>query len=79
MQLEKENMDEHMLRHEALMLAKRCYSGKYISEATITSFDKNDPSSAVVAGCLAKLDATKQAIGIKWQFNLFNDCVTNHE
>jgi hypothetical protein len=65
MQLEKENMDEHMLRHEALMLAKRCYAGKYISEATITSFDKSDPSSAVVAGCLAKLDATKHAMGIQ--------------
>merc|ERR1712032_1079052 len=55
MELETANMDEHMLRHEALMLAKRCYGGKYIQEATITSFDKNDPSNAVVAGVLAKL------------------------
>ena len=46
------------------MLAKRCYGGKYIQEATITSFDKNDPSNAVVAGVLAKLDTTKQAMGI---------------
>merc|ERR1712076_10770 len=59
MELETANMDEHMLRHEALMLAKRCYGGKYIQEATITSFDKSDPSNAVVAGVLAKLDTTK--------------------
>merc|ERR1712226_798687 len=58
MELETANMDEHMLRHEALMLAKRCYGGKYIQEATITSFDKSDPSNAVVAGVLAKLDTT---------------------
>jgi len=64
MELETANMDEHMLRHEALMLAKRCYGGKYIQEATITSFDKNDASNAVVAGVLAKLDTTKQAMGI---------------
>ena len=65
MQLEKENMDENMLRYEALMLAKRCYAGKYVAEATITSFDKNDPSSAVVAGVLSKLDSTKKAMGIQ--------------
>jgi len=64
MQLEKENMDEHMLRYEALQLAKRCYSGKYITEATITSFDKNDPSNTVVAGVLNKLDVTKKAMRI---------------
>ena len=65
MQLEKENMDENMLRYEALMLAKRCYAGKHVAEATITSFDKNDPSSAVVAGVLSKLDSTKKAMGIQ--------------
>lgn len=65
MELETANMDENMLRHEALMLAKRCYNGKYIQEVTVTSFDKNDASNAVVAGVLSKLDATNQALGIK--------------
>ena len=64
MELETANMDEHMLRHEALMLAKRCYGGKYIQEATITSFDKHDPSNAVVAGVLAKLDGALLAAAL---------------
>ena len=31
MELEKKNMDSHMLRYEAIQLAKKCYGGKYIS------------------------------------------------
>ena len=63
-ELEKNNMgDENMLRHKACQLAKKCYSGKYITEATITSMAKNDPSTAVIAGMLAQYDTVKKAVG----------------
>lgn len=61
-ELEKSNMDENMLRYEAIKLAKRCYAGKYIERTNITNMGSNDPSSAVMAGFLAKLDLTKEAI-----------------
>lgn len=64
MQLVTDNMDEHMLRYEALQLAKKCYGGKYIASTNITSFDKNDPSGTVLASVLNKIDATKGALGI---------------
>ena len=63
MELEKKNMDSHMLRYEAIQLAKKCYSGKYISKMQITNIAKDDPSSAILAGVLSKLDLTKKALG----------------
>ena len=63
LQLEKANMDKLMLQQQALEKAKSCLSGKYISKAAITSFDKTDVSGAVLAGILNKLDLTKKAIG----------------
>ena len=63
LKLEKANMDNLMLQHQALEKAQSCLRGKYISKASITSFDKTDVSGAVLAGILNKLDMTKKAIG----------------
>lgn len=63
MDLEKSNMDGHMLRYEAIKLARKCYTGKYVESMRMTNLAKDDPSSAVMAGLLSKLDLTKKAIG----------------
>jgi hypothetical protein len=52
-----------MLHHEALKLAKRCYAGKHISSTNISNMPADDPTNAVLAGVLNKLDITKKAIG----------------
>ena len=65
LELEKANMDQLMLNHHALEKAKYCLSSKYISKASVTSFDKNDVSGSVLAGILNKLDMTKKVIGQK--------------
>lgn len=62
MELEKEIMDKDMLTHEAMTLAKKCYAGKFIERTNITNMSNDDPSSAVLAGLLQKLDITKNAI-----------------
>ena len=56
-------MDGHMLRYEAIKLARKCYTGKYIESMRLTNMAKDDPSSAIMAGVLSKLDLTKKAIG----------------
>lgn len=63
MELEKANMDENMLRYEALELAKKCYAGKKVERTNLTNMDQADASGAVLAGLLNKLAVTKQAIG----------------
>ena len=63
--LEKRNMDQLMLNHHALEKAKSSLAHKYISKASVTSFDKNDVSGSVLAGILNKLDTTRKAIGQK--------------
>lgn len=65
MELEKSNMDDQMLQHEAINLAKKCYSGKNISQANITNMQDqgSDPTGAILAGVLTKLDVTKKALG----------------
>ncbi len=52
-----------MLSYESIKLAKQCYSGRLFGELNITNMPVDDPSSAVVAGVLQKLDITKKAIG----------------
>lgn len=61
-ELDKANMDENMLRHKALELAKKCISGKYFSTTSITAMPKDDPSSAVIASFLGKMDVQQKAI-----------------
>ena len=63
MELEKSNMDAEMLRFQALELAKKSFAGKYIEKFNITKMPKDDPTNAVLAGVLQKLDITKKAIG----------------
>ena len=63
MELEKKNMDAEMLRYETLQLAKKSYHGKYIASTNITNMPQDDPTNAVLAGVLQKLDVTKKAIG----------------
>lgn len=63
MELEKSNMDSEMLKYETLQLAKKSYAGKYVSNATITNMPQDDPTNAVLAGVLQKIDITKKAIG----------------
>ena len=66
--LEKSNMgDENMLRHKAIELAKQSYAGKYIEKTSITNLGKDDPSTAVLAGMLAKFEICKSAAGVVTQ------------
>ena len=37
MELEKSNMDEKMLQHEAIQLARKSYAGKYVETTRITN------------------------------------------
>lgn len=53
-ELEKSNMDQNMLRHEALQLAKKCYAGKYIEKTNITNMAKDDSTGALLTGLLQK-------------------------
>ena len=62
-ELEKNNSDENMLRYKAMELAKKCYGGRYVAETKITNLAKDDQSTAVMAGMLAKYDIVKQAVG----------------
>ena len=63
MELEKSNMDEQMLKYQTLLLAKKSYGGKKIANANITNMPKDDPTNAVLAGVLSKIETTKKAIG----------------
>lgn len=62
--LEKRNLgDEHMLKHKAIKLAYDSYNGKYIEKVRVNNMSKDDPSTAVLAGMLAKYDLAKQVVG----------------
>ena len=62
--LEKRNMgDQNMLKHKAISMALGAYAGKYVEKCRMTNLSKDDPSSAVLAGLLAKYDIAKQAVG----------------
>ncbi len=52
-----------MLSYESIKLAKKCYFGKSFGEINMINMPVDDPSSAVIAGVLQKLDVTKKAIG----------------
>ena len=62
MQLEKENMDEHMLRHEALKLAKASLTGRCIEKTNITAMPASASTDAILAGVLGKIGVTKNAM-----------------
>jgi len=63
MEQEKSNMDATMLRHEALLLAKRSYAGKYISETNLINLGQNDSANAVLGGLIKQYETTKRAVG----------------
>ena len=50
------------MQHEAIQLAKKCYTGRKVKTTYLTHLAQDDPSSAAMAGFLAKLDATQKAI-----------------
>lgn len=62
--LEKRNLgDEHMLRHKAIKLAQESYSGKYVEKVRVNNMAKDDPSTAVLTGLLAKYELCKEMSG----------------
>ena len=56
-------MDDKMLAYEGMMLAKKCYSGKYIEKVNITNMSDADQSTQVMAGMLQKFGIAKELIG----------------
>ena len=61
--LEKENMDEQMLAYEGMMLAKKCYNGKYIEKVNITNMSAANESTQVMTRMLQKFGIAKEIIG----------------
>lgn len=64
-ELEKRNMSEaSMLKYKAIQLARSSYAGKYVSKTNMLNLSSDDPSTAALAGLLAKYDLCKKATGV---------------
>lgn len=55
--------DVNMLKHKAIQMAYKSYTGKYVEKTNLTNLGSDDPSTGVLAGLLAKYDLCKAAVG----------------